>query len=70
MKSSLEARFLRSFLSISQTRLVLLMLVCVVRAAMASLLGSCGALWLCRTRDIENIVQPPAISSHFQFIFN
>ena len=50
-------RYLRSFVSISRARKSLLLLVSGIRAALAMLLGFFGALWLCRTRDIANIVQ-------------
>jgi len=52
-----NVRLLRSFLSMSRLRLLLLLMVLAVRAALATLLGYFGALWLCRTRDIENIIQ-------------
>lgn len=41
----------------SRVRMSLLLVVLAVRAALAALLGFCGALWLCRTRDVENIIQ-------------
>lgn len=41
----------------SRLRVLLLLMVLMVRAALAMLLGFFGALWLCRTRDVENIIQ-------------
>ena len=41
----------------SNLRKSILLLVLLVRAALAGLLGFFGALWLCRTRDVENIIQ-------------
>lgn len=41
----------------SRVRMSLLLVVLAVRAALAALLGFCGALWLCQTRDVENIIQ-------------
>lgn len=38
----------------SRLRVLLLLMV---RAALATLLGFFGALWLCRTRDVEKIIQ-------------
>ena len=52
-----NVRFLRSFISISRSRKSVLLLVFGIRAALAALLGFFGALWLCRTRDIANIIQ-------------
>ena len=54
---SVDVRYLRSFQSMSQLRKVMLLLVMFARAALAMLLGFLGALWLSRTRDIENIIQ-------------
>lgn len=51
------ARFKCCFVSMSRVRMSLLLVVLAVRAALAALLGFCGALWLCRTRDVENIIQ-------------
>eukprot|EP00438_Fugacium_kawagutii_P001391 Skav209309 [mRNA] locus=scaffold994:394629:396587:+ [translate_table: standard] len=52
-----NGRFLRSFVSMSRLRVLLLLMVLMVRAALAMLLGFFGALWLCRTRDIETGVE-------------
>ena len=55
--SSSQSKFLRSFKSISRLRKPLLLLVLAVRASLAALLGFFGALWLCRTRNIGDIIQ-------------
>ena len=47
-------QMIRTFKSISLPRSFVLLLVLTIRATLAVLLGFCGALWLCRTRDIEN----------------
>ena len=52
-----QASNLRCFHSMSTARRSFLLLTLVVRAVLAALLGFCGALWLCRTRDIEKIIQ-------------
>ena len=57
MVSACEARFKCCFVSMSRVRMSLLLVMLAVRAALAALLGFCGALWLCRTRDVENIIQ-------------
>lgn len=55
--SAAQASSLRHFHSISTARRSFLLLTLLVRAVLAALLGFCGGLWLCRTRDIENIIQ-------------
>lgn len=56
-KQGTQVSNLRCFHSMSTTRRSFLLLTLLVRAVLAALLGFCGALWLCRTRDIENIIQ-------------
>ncbi|CAK9061122.1 unnamed protein product [Durusdinium trenchii] len=55
--SSGNTRLVRTFRTITLRRTSVLLFVFTIRATLAVLLGFCGALWLCRTRDIENIIQ-------------
>ena len=47
----------RRFKSMSWTRRSLILLIALFRCALAALLGVSGAIWLGRTRDIDDIIQ-------------
>ena len=50
-------RMQRRFKSMSWTRCSLISLIALFRCALAALLGVSGAIWLGRTRDIDDIIQ-------------